>query len=69
MRIGEVGGCGFFVHKRQYEVVKRTQLILDVGKGEPEGFSLPAGDGDHFLVRSRAFGPDELAALGIDRAS
>lgn len=63
--LGEVGGCGYFMDKRQYEVVKHTQLILDVGEGEPEGFSLPAGDG-HFLARSRTFTPSELAALGIE---
>ena len=35
----------------------------DVGEGEPEGFSLPAGDDRHFVTRSRVFSPAELAAL------
>lgn len=66
--LGEVGGCGFYMDRRQYETWKRTQLVLDVGEGEPEGFSLGAGPGAHFLVRSRAFSPDELAELGIEAA-
>ena len=40
--LGEVGGCRFYIDGRQYERWKHTQLILDVGEGEPEGFSLPA---------------------------
>jgi len=51
--LGEVGGCRFYIDGRQYEVWKHTQLILDVGEGEPEGFSLAAGDGKHFITRSR----------------
>jgi len=38
--LGEVGGCPFYMDGRQYEVWKHTQLILDVGEGAPEGFSL-----------------------------
>jgi uncharacterized protein (DUF779 family) len=34
-------------------VWKGTRLTLDVGEGEPEGFSLPAGRDRHFIVRSR----------------
>jgi len=51
--LGEVGGCAFHIDGRQYEVWKHTQLILDVGEGEPEGFSLAAGEGKHFITRSR----------------
>ena len=47
----------------QYAVWKHTQLIIDVGEGEPEGFSLPAGDDRHFITRSRVFSATELAAL------
>jgi hypothetical protein len=36
-------------------VWKHTQLILDVGEGEPEGFSLAAGKNCHFITRSRVF--------------
>lgn len=51
--LGEVGGSLFYIDVRQYEVWKHTQLIVDAGEGEPEGFSLSAGDGKHFITRSR----------------
>jgi len=51
--LGEVGGCRFFIDHRQYEVWKHTQLILDLGEGEPEGFSIAAAEGKHFITRSR----------------
>ena len=55
--LGRVGGCSFFIDGRQHEVWKHTQLILDVGEGAPEGFSLPAADDRHFIIRSRLFPP------------
>ncbi len=61
--LGSVGGCPVYIDDRQYAVWKHTQLIIDVGEGEPEGFSLPAGDDRHFVTRSRVFSPAELAAL------
>jgi len=59
--LGDVGGCPFYIDHRQYAVWKHTQLILDVGEGDPEGFSLPAGENRHFVTRSRVFGTDERA--------
>ncbi len=59
--LGHVGGCPFYIDHRQYEAWKHTQLILDVGEGEPEGFSLGAGENGHFIVSSRVFGAHELA--------
>jgi hypothetical protein len=53
--LGHVGGCPFYIDHRQYEAWKHTQLILDVGEGDPEGFSLPAGTGAHFIIRSKVF--------------
>jgi len=61
--LGAVGGAAFYIDGRQHEVWKHTQLILDVGEGAPEGFSLPAGDDKHFVIRSRIFDTDELAEL------
>ena len=58
--LGTVGGCPFFIDHRQYEAWKHTQLILDVGAGEPEGFSLAAGENQHFIITSRVFDVDEL---------
>ena len=61
--LGEVGGCPFYIDARQYQVWKHTQLILDVGVGEPEGFSLAAGEDRHFVILSRVFTATEQAAL------
>ncbi|MBF6556507.1 MAG: DUF779 domain-containing protein [Acidimicrobiales bacterium] len=60
--LGTVGGCPFYIDGRQYEVWKHTQLIVDVGEGAPEGFSLPAGEDGHFVTRSRAFADSERVA-------
>ncbi len=62
--LGTVGAAPFYIDGRQFAAWKHTQLILDVGVGEPEGFSLGAGDDGHFVIRSRVFEPDEIAALG-----
>jgi uncharacterized protein (DUF779 family) len=61
--LGLVGDCPVYIDDRQYAVWKHTQLIIDVGEGEPEGFSWPADHGRHFVTRSRVFSPAELAAL------
>jgi uncharacterized protein (DUF779 family) len=61
--LGSVGDCPIYIDDRQYAVWKHTQIIIDVGEGEPEGFSLPADDDQHFITRSRVFSPAELAAL------
>ena len=64
--LGEVGGCPFYIDDRQFEVWKHTQLILDVGAGEPEGFSLAAGEDEHFIIHSKVFSPAEQDALERD---
>ena len=56
-------GCTVYIDDRKYMIWKHTQLIIDVGEGEPEGFSLPAGDDRQFVTWSRVFSAAELAAL------
>jgi uncharacterized protein (DUF779 family) len=63
IRLGEVGGCPFYMDPRQFNVWKHTQLILDVSIGEPEGFSLAAGEDRHFIIRSKVFNADDQAVL------
>ena len=63
--LGRVGGCPFYIDHRQYEAWKHTQLILDVGEGDPEGFSLGAGANKHFSIRSRVLSTDELANRNV----
>ncbi|HVC25110.1 MAG TPA: DUF779 domain-containing protein [Acidimicrobiales bacterium] len=58
--LGRVGGCPFYIDHRQFAVWEHTQLVLDVSDGEPEGFSLAAGDDKHFVTRSRVFSGCEL---------
>jgi uncharacterized protein (DUF779 family) len=67
--LGDVAGCPFYIDHRQYEAWKHTQLILDVGDGLPEGFSLAAGPNAHFVTNSRVFGRRETpgcAVLSVD---
>ncbi len=61
--LGTLGGCPFYIDPRQYEVWKHTQLILDVGEGAPEGFSLAAGPDTHFITRSRMCTPGPGAVV------
>ena len=65
--LGDLGSCPFYMDHRQYAAWRHTQLILDVGAGEPEGFSLPAGEGRHFFVSSRVLQPHEMATDEQDR--
>jgi len=67
VRLGYVGGCPFYIDGRQHERWKHTRLILGVGEGSPEGFSLPAGEDKHFTITSRVIDGCESAA-GEDRA-
>jgi hypothetical protein len=55
--LGSVGECPVYIDARQYQAPKHTRLIVDVGVGEPEGFSLPAGPDRHFVTRSQVFSP------------
>ena len=57
MLVGEVADCPFYIDARQYEAWHTDQLILDVEPGTAEGFSLPAGEGLHFVTRSRVCEP------------
>ncbi|MFI4881922.1 MAG: DUF779 domain-containing protein [Phycisphaerales bacterium JB064] len=63
VKLGEVAGIGVYISGRQFEAWKHTQLILDVVPGRGGMFSLDNGRELRFHTRSRAFTPDELAAL------
>jgi hypothetical protein len=53
----------FFMSVPQFEYWKHTQLILDVVPGRGGMFSLDGPEGLRFLIRSRVFTNDEIAAL------
>jgi uncharacterized protein (DUF779 family) len=52
--IGDIDGCPFYIDKRLDQAWHQEQFLLDVAPGEPEDFSLPAGDNLHFVTGSPA---------------
>ncbi|MDQ2101974.1 DUF779 domain-containing protein [Azospirillum isscasi] len=63
VRLGEIGGCPFYMGAAQFEYWSHTQLIIDVVPGRGASFSLEAPEGVRFLTRSRLFSDGEVAAL------
>jgi len=63
VQLGAVEGAAFFISRPQFEYWKHTQLILDVVTGRGGMFSLENGEGVRFLIRSRVFTDEEIAAL------
>jgi len=63
VQLGTVEGAPFFISRPQFEYWKHTQLILDVVTGRGGMFSLENGEGVRFLIRSRVFTDEEIAAL------
>jgi hypothetical protein len=53
--LGSIGDIPFYMHKRQYDYWKHTQLIIDVADGEGPTFSLDSIEEKHFITRSRVF--------------
>lgn len=62
VKLGEIGGCPFYMSSAQFEYWKHTQLIIDVVPGRGSGFSLEAPEGMRFLTRS-LLSDEEDAAL------
>ena len=50
--LGEIEGCPFYIDKRLDQAWHQDQFILDVAAGEPEDFSLAAGENLHFVTCS-----------------
>jgi uncharacterized protein len=61
--LGTLGDTPFYMSKSQFEYWKHTQLILDVVPGRGGMFSLEGPEGVRFLIRSRVFRDEEIAAL------
>ena len=61
--LATLGDTPFYMSKPQFEYWKHTQLILDVVPGRGGMFSLDGPEGVRFLIRSRVFNDDEIAAL------
>ena len=68
--LGDVEGTPFYMGPEQYGYWAHTHLTVDVVPGRGGGFSVEAPEGVRFLIRSRLFTDEELAALppvGIGR--
>ncbi len=63
VRLGEVGGCPFYMSAAQFEFWQRTHLTLDVTLGRAGMFSLEGSSRHRFVIRSRLFTDEELASL------
>jgi len=66
--LGDVDGCPFYIDQRLDRAWHQDQFILDVEPGEPEGFSLPAGDHLRFVTRSPACA-SPAGENGVDRGT
>jgi len=62
--LGEIDGCPFFIDARLDAAWRHASFVLDVARGGPEGFSLPAGEGLHFVVRSGTVRSRPQAGIG-----
>ena len=63
VRLGEIGGCPFYMSASQFEYWKHTQLTIDVVSGRGGMFSLEGPEGLRFLPRSRLFTDEEQTML------
>ena len=63
----QLGETPFYMSRSQFEYWKHTQLILDVVPGRGGMFSLEGPEGVRFLIRSRVFTDEEIAALRAEK--
>jgi len=61
--VGQIHGCDFFMNRDQFEYWQYTQLSIDVTPGRGSSFSLEIPLGLRFVVKSRLFSMEEMAAL------
>jgi uncharacterized protein len=54
LKLGEVGGAGFYIDSDQYERWNRPVFVLDLAPEPAEGFSLSGPGGTHFVSRTEA---------------
>lgn len=66
VKMGEVGGCEFFIDSDQFEYFRYSQVILDVKEEKAafgNSFSLEIDEGYQFITRSRIFSDEENKLL------
>ncbi len=52
LRLGEIGGAGFYIDREQYERWGEPRFLIDVSPGAAEGFSLEGLIDVHFVTRT-----------------
>ena len=52
LRLGELGGCAFYIDADQYERWGCPEFVVDVASGVEESFSLETSEGVHFVSRT-----------------
>lgn len=63
VKLGEIGGCPFYMNRAQFEYWRHTHLTIDVVPGRGGMFSLENPTGKRFLTRSRLFTDAESKTL------
>ena len=63
VRLGEIGGCPFYMSRAQFAYWQHTQLTIDVVPGRGGMFSLEGPEGLRFLTRSRLYTDEERKEL------
>jgi hypothetical protein len=61
--LGSIHGCPFYMARDQFELWQNTHLTVDVVKGRGASFSAEIPLGLRFIIHSRLFTDEELAAL------
>lgn len=58
--LGDIHGCGFYMHADQFEYYKNSHTTVDVVEGRGASFSLEIPLGVRFLIRTHIFSDEEL---------
>ena len=61
--LGEIESCPFYVSTAQFNYWAHYLITVDVTAGGGDSFSLEAGDGQRFAVRSRLFTEAEMTEV------
>jgi uncharacterized protein (DUF779 family) len=63
VKLGEIGGVPFYMHRSQFAYWEHTHLIIDAIPGNGGMFSLERPFGLRFITRSRLYSDEEFKAL------
>ena len=66
VKLGEIGGCEFFIDKDQFEYFKYSEITIDVKEEKAafgNSFSLEIDLGYQFITKSRIFTDEEYKNL------